>query len=548
MDDPNITMKEYIRLEKEKAHRRGKVYNWETAKFGKIWYDEDVHDLRSIETKFPTIVLNESLTYEVTLSCEPTTLHTAYQAPLDMANHKACPWVWDTIDSEISGLKYELEKLKKEKESTQLKIENFNSASKSLDKLIESQISNNNKKGLGYESYHNVPPSPTGLFSPPKIDLSYSGLEEFQQPEFESYGPKSCKIESKNTSKNIPNELKESTEAKESFDVPLVKKLVSDDKLEKKAVILDAAKIEFVKAKQQEKMVRKPVKYAEMYREFRCYDYRKKRGFFQKYIFQVIRKRVNIKDHSFSPNCKIELFLFNSNYYNSSVKKGSSQNKRNFAIFFHFENNEIGMEGLRVSKDSFAYKEYDIRLMLAPRGKYHRLLHLELLGYFVETKVKYFDNIAIGHIMTMVKKSWGKESANEIGSKFILHFDSSFIEFVQPCFCFSDFEEFMNVVMRIGFGSTIKLVSFEESQVVTFNGKFVCGFRNNDYGTMSQSDNTVGSPHGFIIYWIVISKNIKKMTEVIDVENWRIYNYRVLRWIISLIKWNSSVSSMKSWI
>nr|GEV97397.1 hypothetical protein [Tanacetum cinerariifolium] len=30
MDDPNITMEEYIRLEEEKAHRNGKVYNWET--------------------------------------------------------------------------------------------------------------------------------------------------------------------------------------------------------------------------------------------------------------------------------------------------------------------------------------------------------------------------------------------------------------------------------------------------------------------------------------------------------------------------------------
>ncbi|GJR82578.1 hypothetical protein Tco_0153363 [Tanacetum coccineum] len=31
MDDPNITREEYIRLEEEKAHRRGKEYNWETA-------------------------------------------------------------------------------------------------------------------------------------------------------------------------------------------------------------------------------------------------------------------------------------------------------------------------------------------------------------------------------------------------------------------------------------------------------------------------------------------------------------------------------------
>nr|GEW35815.1 retrotransposon Orf1 [Tanacetum cinerariifolium] len=86
------------------------------------------------------------------------------------------------------------------------------------------------------------------------------------KPEFESYGPKSCKIESKNASKNIPNELKESTKVKESSDVSLVKKMVSNDKLEKKTVVPTDAKIEFVKAKQQEKQVRKPVKYAEMYR------------------------------------------------------------------------------------------------------------------------------------------------------------------------------------------------------------------------------------------------------------------------------------------
>nr|GEW28925.1 hypothetical protein [Tanacetum cinerariifolium] len=33
MDNPNITMKEYIKLEEEKARRRGKVYNWETAMY-----------------------------------------------------------------------------------------------------------------------------------------------------------------------------------------------------------------------------------------------------------------------------------------------------------------------------------------------------------------------------------------------------------------------------------------------------------------------------------------------------------------------------------
>nr|GFB57541.1 hypothetical protein [Tanacetum cinerariifolium] len=67
-------------------------------------------------------------------------------------------------DSEITVLKRELENLKQEKESNQLKVETFDNSSKSLDKLIRSKIPDNSKKGLGYESYHAVPPRPIGLF------------------------------------------------------------------------------------------------------------------------------------------------------------------------------------------------------------------------------------------------------------------------------------------------------------------------------------------------------------------------------------------------
>ncbi|GJY29230.1 hypothetical protein Tco_0404997 [Tanacetum coccineum] len=159
-------------------------------------------------------------------------------------------------DSEISMLKSELEKLKQEKESNQLKIEKLNNASKSLDKLIWSQIPNKSRKGLGFVSYNVIPPPPTGLFSPPNFDLSNSGLEEFHQLEFEGYGPK--------TSKNVSEDT--SNEVRESSDALMVKKLVSDDKLEKKTIFPTVAKIEFVRPKQQEKPVRKPVKYTDMYR------------------------------------------------------------------------------------------------------------------------------------------------------------------------------------------------------------------------------------------------------------------------------------------
>nr|GFB67591.1 hypothetical protein [Tanacetum cinerariifolium] len=54
---------------------------------------------------------------------------------------------------------------------------------------------------------------------------------------------------------------------------------------------------------------------------------------------------VDIKDHSFSFNSKTELFLFNLNYCINSVKEGSSQNERNFDVFFYFENNKIDRKG-----------------------------------------------------------------------------------------------------------------------------------------------------------------------------------------------------------
>nr|GFA75210.1 hypothetical protein [Tanacetum cinerariifolium] len=109
--------------------------------------------------------------------------------------------------------------------------------------LKRSQIHDNSKKGLGYESYHAVPPPLTG--------------------------PKSCEIKSKNANEDIPNELKEYP------DALLVKDRVSDNKdcsvespvmVERKTIVPTITKGEVVSPKQQEKPVRKTVRYAKMYR------------------------------------------------------------------------------------------------------------------------------------------------------------------------------------------------------------------------------------------------------------------------------------------
>ncbi|GJW44828.1 hypothetical protein Tco_0073627 [Tanacetum coccineum] len=85
---------------------------------------------------------------------------------------------------EINTLKAEFEKLKKEKDNIDFKIEKFDKASKDLDQLLESQITDKSKKGFGYSAV--PPPHPLIYNRPNKLDLSYSGLEEFQQPEFEN--------------------------------------------------------------------------------------------------------------------------------------------------------------------------------------------------------------------------------------------------------------------------------------------------------------------------------------------------------------------------
>ncbi|GKE43490.1 hypothetical protein Tco_1470774, partial [Tanacetum coccineum] len=167
---------------------------------------------------------------------------------------------------EFNMLKTEFEKVKQEKEGIDFKIEKFENASKDLDKLLGSQITDNSKKGLGYSA---VPlPHPLIYNRPNKLDLSYSGLDEFKEPEFKGYGPKNSKKESNVVCENSLNETKKNSNA------PLIEEWVFDNEdevespvvVEKKTVVPTIPKVDVVRPKQQEKPVRKTVRYAKMYR------------------------------------------------------------------------------------------------------------------------------------------------------------------------------------------------------------------------------------------------------------------------------------------
>nr|GFB46748.1 hypothetical protein [Tanacetum cinerariifolium] len=74
---------------------------------------------------------------------------------------------------------------------------------KSLKKLIEYQIVDNDKKGLGYKNYNSALPPYIGNFMPPTPDLLFIGLDEFvNKPVVENYKAKSSEEETKVVRKN----------------------------------------------------------------------------------------------------------------------------------------------------------------------------------------------------------------------------------------------------------------------------------------------------------------------------------------------------------
>nr|GEU66615.1 hypothetical protein [Tanacetum cinerariifolium] len=71
----------------------------------------------------------------------------------------------------IESFTKKLKLIKKEKEGLESKLTGFQSASKDLDSLLESQRLDKNKDGLGYSA---VPPPPAQVYSLPEKDLSWT--------------------------------------------------------------------------------------------------------------------------------------------------------------------------------------------------------------------------------------------------------------------------------------------------------------------------------------------------------------------------------------
>ncbi|GJR02037.1 hypothetical protein Tco_0525021 [Tanacetum coccineum] len=81
-------------------------------------------------------------------------------------------------DISIKELKNQLENALKEEDDLKLKLENFETSSKNLTKLMNSQISAKDKTGLGYDTYVNEEMNNDNLLTPAKADLSFAGLDD----------------------------------------------------------------------------------------------------------------------------------------------------------------------------------------------------------------------------------------------------------------------------------------------------------------------------------------------------------------------------------
>ncbi|GKE32716.1 ribonuclease H-like domain-containing protein, partial [Tanacetum coccineum] len=79
-------------------------------------------------------------------------------------------------DLDITKLKRKLELAIKEKDEVQLTVQKFENSSKNLSKLLDRQIMDKCKTGLGYNA---VLPPYTGNFMPPKSDLVYASQDDF---------------------------------------------------------------------------------------------------------------------------------------------------------------------------------------------------------------------------------------------------------------------------------------------------------------------------------------------------------------------------------
>ncbi|GKA91688.1 ribonuclease H-like domain-containing protein [Tanacetum coccineum] len=152
-------------------------------------------------------------------------------------------------DLDIKELKRKLDLAIKEKYKVQLTVQKFENSSKNLSKLLDRQIMDKCKIGLGYNA---VPPPYTGSFMPLKSDLVYPSLDDFVDV-------------NESVVKNPTVETNEPETSRKEYVAQIIEDWISDSDEENVAKVKivemfnkpSFAKINFVKSTKQVKSHRK---------------------------------------------------------------------------------------------------------------------------------------------------------------------------------------------------------------------------------------------------------------------------------------------------
>nr|GEW91772.1 hypothetical protein [Tanacetum cinerariifolium] len=158
-------------------------------------------------------------------------------------------------DNALIELRKKLEKAKKERDEIKITLDKFENSSKTLNKMLDSQVNDKYKTGVGY---HAVPTPYTRNFIPLKPNLILANVDEYVVSESVTSVPTVATNKAK-TSESKPKSISE----------PLIEDWISDSKDENKTKSkseqrkLSFAKVEFVKPNKQVKSPRESVKQEE---------------------------------------------------------------------------------------------------------------------------------------------------------------------------------------------------------------------------------------------------------------------------------------------
>nr|GEV54837.1 hypothetical protein [Tanacetum cinerariifolium] len=155
-------------------------------------------------------------------------------------------------DNALTELRKKLEKAEKERDEIKITLEKFENSSKTLNKILDSQVNDKYKTNVGY---HTVPPPYTRNFMTPKPDLILADMDEYVISESVT-----------SVYVVVTNEAKTCESKPKSVSKLLIKDWVSDSEDENETETKSKqrkpvfAKVEFVKPNEQVKSPRKSVK------------------------------------------------------------------------------------------------------------------------------------------------------------------------------------------------------------------------------------------------------------------------------------------------